>query len=58
MILETIGIIALAAIAAIALRKIYRWIFPYTPSNCPNNHDEMSRHGSIGAKCNICGEEL
>jgi hypothetical protein len=31
---------------------------PYTPSNCPNNHDEMSRHGSIGAKCNICGEEL
>lgn len=55
-ILEIIGALTIGIIAIVLLYKLYRRIFGYSWSICPNDHDTMARYGA--SKCDKCGREL
>ena len=55
-IIAVIIILIITITIIVLLYKLYRQIFGYTYTNCPNNHDTAARHGA--SKCNKCGNKL
>jgi len=54
--LQIIGIVSISITVIVLVHKLYRLIFGYSESSCPNDHDEGARHGG-GGICSKCGGE-